>query len=132
MNRFAGTQPRGFVRKAFWITVATIIAMLAWAAAGLSQGGPYFEYDPDGMMRPDGTIQQYPGGHRPMLTYTAKPQHNGSYLVLRNGVAWITLSTQKNQFVISDPNGTGQAVVKLDQTSRHGGGAPVKLRAPAP
>ena len=131
MNRFAGTHPTGFLRKAFWITMATIIAMLAWAAAGLSQGGPFFEYDPDGMMRPDGTIQQYPGGHRPNISYTSKPQRNGSYLILRNGVSWITVSTQKNQFVISDPNGTGQAVIKLDQSGGQKG-APVKLRAPAP
>lgn len=134
MNRFAGTQPTGFVRKAFWIAVAAIIVMLAWATAGLSDDGccPSFDYGPRGMMRPDGTIQQRVG-HNPPIDYTAKPQRNGSYLILRNGVAWITLSTQKNQMIaIGDPNGTGQPVVKIDQTSGHGGGAPVKLRAPAP
>lgn len=130
MNRFAGALPTGLGRKALWIAVTAIVIMLAWAQITLGDGRTYFEIDPDGMMRPDGTIQQRVMGHPP-INYTSKRTHDGAYLILRNGVPLITVSAQKNQYIVSDPNGTGQPVIKLDQSGGQKG-APVKLRAPAP
>jgi hypothetical protein len=143
MARFAGARPSGIGRKTFWITVAVVVAMLVWASAVLSQGGghyPFWEYGTDGMPRPDGIIQQQdppppvsPGDRHPkppVYTYQAKPQANGSILIYRNGVLWVTLANTSTQFLMSDPNGTGHPVVKFDHASSHGGPVPPsKVRA---
>ena len=140
MNRFAGAMPTRLSRKAFWICIAVIVAVLACASAVLSGGGSYafWEYGTDGMPRPDGIITQQdptsPNGRQrrppPVYTYMAKPQPDGSIPIYRNGVLWVTLANTKDQFLLSDPNGTGHPVVKFDHASSHGGGAPVKVRAP--
>jgi hypothetical protein len=129
MNRFAGAQPTGLGRKAFWIAVAVIVAVLACASAVLSGGGPYI-FGEGGMPRPDGMmVQQDPG--RPPITYNARARADGSILITRNGVAWITVANTKTDFVLSDPNGTGRPVIKFEHSSGHGGAVPIRLRAPA-
>jgi|GEM_PF-2858254 len=146
MNRFAAVRPSGLGRKTFWIVVmATVFALLTWASAVLSQAGghyPFWEYGVDGMPRPDGVItQQDPlppaaPGHPihlpPVYTYKAQSRADGSILIYRNNVLWVTLANTKTQFLLSDPNGTGHPVVKFDHASGHGGAmpvVPVKVRA---
>jgi hypothetical protein len=146
MNRFAAVRPSGLGRKTFWIVVtATTVALLMWASAVLSQAGghyPFWEYGTDGMPRPDGIITQQdppppaaPGDRvrqPPVYTYKATSRADGSILITRNGVNWVTLANTKTQFLLSDPNGTGHPVVKFDHASAHGGAVPVlpsKIRA---
>jgi hypothetical protein len=145
MSRFAAVRPSGLGRTTFWIVVtATIFALLTWASAVLSQVGghyPYWEYGTDGMPRPDGIITQQdppppgqPGGRTrrpPVYTYKATSRADGSILITRNGVKWVTLANVNHQFTLSDPNGTGHPVVKFDQSKPHAGGPvpPSKIRA---
>src|SRR6202163_3490705 len=144
MNRFAAARPSGIGRRTFWITVAAIVAMLACASAVFSQYGghyPFWEYGTDGMPRPDGIItQQDPpppiaqGQRRPpppVYTYMAKPRPDGSTLIYRNNVLWVTLANTSTQFLLSDPNGTGHPVVKFDHPRSHGAvpAVPSKIRA---
>jgi hypothetical protein len=140
MDRFAAARPSGLGRKSFWIIFAVIVVMLAMASAVFSQYGgkyPFWEYGVDGMPRPDGIIQQQdptppvsPGhGHPPVYTYMAKPRPDGSILIYRNNVLWVTLANTSTQFLLSDPNGTGHPVVKFDHASGHGGAIPSKIRA---
>ena len=134
VNRFAAAQPMGLIRKAILIAVATILLMLAWAAISVQAGGTYYELDPDGMMRPDGTIVQYgpppsaPRGQpvppRQTFTYNAKLKPDGSYAITRNGANWITVAQKKGYFAVSDAtNSTNQLLIKLDQSAHHGGNA---------
>ena len=132
MNRFAATRSSGLGRKAFWIAVAAIVAMmLTWASAVLSYpligDGPY-EYNVDGMPRPDGFLRQQNPGHPP-INYHAQARSDGSIVITRNGVKWVTLSNKNHEFQLSDPNGTGRTVVRMYGVSGHGA-APIKVRAP--
>ncbi|HEY0383800.1 MAG TPA: hypothetical protein VGC72_16525 [Candidatus Elarobacter sp.] len=116
MQRFAGAGPTGLGQKAFWIVVTTVLVMLACASVVLSQGRgayPFWDYNVDGMPRPDGEFVQRDPGRRPDA-YAAKSRADGSILITHNGAQWVTLSVQKNQFILSDPNGTGHAVVKMN------------------
>ena len=135
--------PTRLSRKAFLIAVAVVVAMLACASAVWSQHGgsyPFWEYGTDGMPRPDGIIQQQDPpppvsqGHAPgrpsvVYTYKATPRPDGSIVIYRNNVLWITVANTKTQFLLSDPNGTGHPVIKFDHASGHGGAMPVNLRA---
>ena len=122
----------GLGRKAFWIAVAAIVAMtLTWASAvfsyPLTKDGSY-NYDVDGMPRPDGFLrQQNPG--QPVETYNAQARRDGSIMITRNGVKWVILSNKNHEFQLSDPNGTGRTVVRMYGVSGHGAAAPVKIRA---
>ena len=124
VNRFASAQPMGLIRKAILIAVATIALMLLWASIAISNGNNYYEMGPDGMMRPDGTIVQtggagqrvMGGGPGPTYTYKATAQHDGSFLITRQGSRWITVAAKPGYFAITDPNGTGQLLIKLDQS----------------
>jgi hypothetical protein len=142
MDRFAAARSSGLERKSFWIIFAVIVVMLAMASAVFSQSGgkyPFWEYGVDGMPRPDGIIMQQdpppggqPGGRTrqpPVYTYMAKPRPDGSILIYRNNVLWVTLANTSTQFLLSDPNGTGHPVVKFDHASGHGGAIPSKIRA---
>ena len=147
VNRFAPAQPMGLIRKAILIAVATLALMLLWASIAISSGGdPYYEMGPDGMMRPDGTIIQGGGGpigqpgpssapvqsnvmmkasqsnqsnQSPTFTYKSSHQSDGSWLITRNGAKWMTVAAKPGYFAITDPNGTGQLLIKLDQTMPH-------------
>ena len=120
--------PTRLPRKAFWIAVAVVVAILACVSVVLSCCG--YVYDPDGMPRPDGMmVLQDPG--RPPITYNAIPRRDGTILITRNGVAWITLANTKTAFLLTDPNGTRQTVVTFNHANSHGGHAEaVKVRAP--
>jgi len=129
VNRFASAQPMGLIRKAILIAIATIALMLLWASIAISNGNSYYEMGPDGMMRPDGTIvqtgpgQQARGGDGgpvagPTYTYNSTRQRDGSYLITRNGARWLTVAAKPGYFAITDPNGTGQLLIKLDQSGR--------------
>ena len=147
MNRVAEARPTGLGRKAFWVAVAAIVAMmLAWASAVLSypygDADPYYEYGDGGMPRPDGIIVQHgpppgmaPGGHGPSTgityTYNATTRPDGSILITRNGAKWVVLANKKHQFLLSDPNGTGHTVVKMFGFPTGGRSTPVRLRDPA-
>jgi hypothetical protein len=124
MNRFAGALPTRLGRKTFWIAVAVIVVMLACATAVLSGGGPYV-YGVDGMPRPDGP--QADGG----INYDAVSRRDGTILITRNRVPWITLANSKSAFLLSDPNGSGHTIVKFEHASSGGHGAAVRVRAPA-
>jgi hypothetical protein len=123
--RFAPPQPMGLIRRAMLIAVATIVLMLLWASVAISQSGKtYYEMGPDGMMRPDGTITQTNGGAGsrsrlppPTYTYKATHQADGSFLITRNGANWITVAAKPGYFAITDPNGTGALLIKLDQSA---------------
>jgi hypothetical protein len=120
----------GLIRKAILIAVATIALMLLWASIAISNGNNYYEMGPDGMMRPDGTIVQTGPGFQPRAgggggpvagptyTYKATAQHDGSYLITRQGSKWLTVAAKPGYFAITDPNGTGQLLIKLDQSGR--------------
>ena len=143
MHRFAGAFPTELGRKAFWIVVAALVAMLTLASAVFSQPylDQYYDYGDGGMPRPDGIRVQtapapgvLPPGHARVITYTynATSRPDGSILITRNGVKWVTLANKNHQFLLSDPNGTGHVVVKMFGFPTRSGGAPqppVKVRA---
>ena len=59
------------------------------------------------------------GGHlsgQATFTYKATAQHDGSYLITRQGSKWLTVAAKPGYFAITDPNGTGQLLIKLDQS----------------
>lgn len=138
MNNLAGAARPVFKRKVLWIAVAAVLLVLAWAKAGYPDpyavGQSYFmgadgvlhtdgmmppnkPYEP-GMMPPDGlVVKQQSGKH--VYTYVATNQ-NGVYLIKRNGVAWATVTLDKPSglYVITDPNGTGQPLLKLGTPRR--------------
>jgi hypothetical protein len=62
------------------------------------------------------------GGHergQATFTYTSSHQPDGSWLITRNGAKWLTVAAKPGNFAITDPNGTGQLLIKLDQTMPH-------------
>jgi hypothetical protein len=69
-------------------------------------------------MRAAPASQAVGGGHPGQATYTYKAtaQHDGSYLITRQGSKWITVAAKPGYFAITDPNGTGQLLLKLDQS----------------
>lgn len=111
--------------------MAAIVMMLAWASVVLSQdgGGDPWLFGTRGMPRPDGIQIQTDPGTGQRYTYTARARRDGSIVIQRNGVAWVTLATQHNDFLLSDPNGTGRTIVRMFQSDSRGGGTPVKVRA---
>jgi hypothetical protein len=52
------------------------------------------------------------------FTYKSSHQANGSWLITRNGAKWLTVAARSGYFEITDPNGTRNMVIKLDQTQR--------------
>ena len=139
MNMHIGAKRPAFTRKKLLlIAVAAIMLVLAWARAGFPYPDAYFTHytmGPDGVLHVDGMMppDTYgdPGGMMPppgvnpdlvvtqkagkkTYTYVATNNH-GVYSIKRNGTAWVTLTLNKNtgQYEVSDPNGTGNAVLKL-------------------
>jgi len=51
------------------------------------------------------------------FTYKSSHQSDGSWLITRNGGKWLTVAAKPGYFAITDPNGTGQLLIKLDQSS---------------
>lgn len=128
MNHVAQSRSNGFGSKVFWIAVAAIVLMLAWATAVFGGGGGY-DYNVDGMPRPEGPFEDKAPG-QPPISYFARAQRDGSILITRNGVKWITLANRKHEFQLSDPNGSGKTIVRMYGVGGHGNAAPVKLRGP--
>ena len=119
MARFVAAQPPGYLRKAVLIAVAAIVMAIAWAAVAFSQTKANTFIYADGVLKPDGSVEQRTsGGH--VIIYTHTPARKSMAptpvvtTVLRDGKPWLTLTTAKDGTIaIGDPNGSGQPVVTI-------------------
>lgn len=101
-------RPLAHTRNAFLVIVAALClivtgAVLAFPPPG---GGPFIL---NGMMGPD-NFMVHPDHGRP-ITYSQKMNRDGSYLVSRNGVPWLTISHKNGVVEVRDPNGAPAVVI---------------------
>ena len=117
MARFLAAQRPEYLRKAVLIAIAAICMVIALAAVAFSDDGGPFIFT-KGVVKPDGSIGQGPPGGRIIYTHTTGRVTVSSgprpTTFLRNGKTWLTMSAANDGTItISDPNGTGQAVIVI-------------------
>jgi hypothetical protein len=118
--RFLAARPSTRARKALLIALVALALVVAWAAAAFTQTGPgTLQWD---MMRPDGRgrapIVVQTGKNGKKYTYTYAKRTNTTATVARNGNPWVSIKRTSSGVEISDPNGTGQVVIKVSATTR--------------
>ena len=114
-NRFTGVVRRlpSLVRQAFVVSAAVLLGVaLMWTSAVAQKGpGTVLLYDPAlGIIPPDmKCTHKLPDGS--VIRYEAK-EGRGPATVFRNGKPWVTITYKDGAYILIDPNGTSEAVLK--------------------
>ena len=97
------------VRKGLTIAALAIGVVVVSATAGSSSNPPIMYNPPIGMVPPDAFIRLI-GPHGEVHTYAVEEARAST--VLRDGKPWVNIAYKGGAFIISDPNGSGAAVVR--------------------
>src|SRR6202011_515812 len=100
-------------RKAPLVVAVTISLVLLLAAAVYAGCCAAFGWPPDGMMPPDDSAPIFQTGHGHTWRYDATKRTHISTTLQRNRVNWVSIKKTGGFYEIADPNGTGNAVIKL-------------------